>query len=107
MSHHPDGARFLMDTGLLAEINRTILHPLGLALFVESNEDAAAAPYRFGGICDVRAEDAEGILFSEESLVEAHARLVRFMTQEGKALHEARQAALGFVVQPLPPEQAR
>jgi hypothetical protein len=49
-------AEFLMTTGLLFEINRRVLHPLGLALEISLDDETGES--RIGGIWDYR-EDPE------------------------------------------------
>lgn len=51
------------DMGLLAELNRTFLHPLGLALEININDETGEV--KLGGIWDYR-DDPEGMLFAKE-----------------------------------------
>lgn len=77
------------EMGLLAEINRTFFHPLGLALEVTvDNGDE-----KLGGIWDCR-EDAEGIVY--ESLPSDKVRKAQVFIAEK---HEQRQNMLGFIYQ--------
>jgi hypothetical protein len=102
-----DPASFLVDSGLLFEINRRILHPLGLAIAVdvpakgtpEANKDTS--PMR---VLDVR-DDPEGFCFDDETYTQGKAKLVAFLNklQFQKKLM-ARRASLGYVVQSIPPE---
>lgn len=39
-----NGAKLLSEAGLLFRINRTVLHPLGLALYVTQNDDGTFHP---------------------------------------------------------------
>lgn len=76
--------------GLLAEINRTFLHPLGLALEVMINDDGTET---IGGIWDYR-EDPEGIIyqpFPEEQVKKAK----EFINKK----HQERYEALGYIFQ--------
>lgn len=101
-----EAARFLRESGLLFEINRTILHPLGLALAINgpSTEDPKAKLptllFGFAGIHDVHEEEPEGMVFGPET--EGPGKLKAFYEKEGIARMRARFKALGFVVQPLP-----
>jgi hypothetical protein len=74
--------------GLVSEINRRFLHPLGLALSV-----------RLDGIWDYRS-DPEGIIFDYDQmeLVTENARKVEALLA-GRV--GPREAALGYVVQPV------
>lgn len=79
------------EMGLLAEVNRTFFHPLGLALEVIVEEDGTE---RLGGIWDYR-DDPEGILFGDPFPAEQVAKAQAFIRQK----HEQRQKVLGFVYQ--------
>lgn len=81
--------------GLLQEINRLILHPLGLAMAVDMDDDGTETLL---GVYDNR-QDPEGWYF---------AGLTADEVARGEALQElrdkrapARIAALGYVIQPL------
>ena len=52
----------LVDLGLLHEINRKVLHPCGLAMYII--EDEETGEISFGGIFDSR-DDPEGFLFNQ------------------------------------------
>lgn len=85
--------------GYLHEVNRLLLHPLGLALEVVT--DAAGKPIRYGRVRDERG-DPEGIIMGDSILSsEKAAGVDRLWTQR----FEARHAALGYMVQPARPEQ--
>jgi hypothetical protein len=87
-------ARLLLDSGLLFAINCEILHPLGLALFVNVEDDGTAA---IGGL--LSTDDPEGITYGAEDLADGEAQLARFMALRGDALHRARFAVLRLVKQ--------
>jgi len=93
-----EAADFLCRSGLLFELNRQVLHPLGLALAIWENDDGAIAG--FAGLADHR-EDPEGMLFSEETLRSGLERLRAFGVT---AIRAEREKRLGFLVQPLPEE---
>jgi hypothetical protein len=84
------------DGGYLAEVNRRVLHPLGLALALE--EDAATGEVRFIGVLDCR-DDPEGIRFGSPS---AYADKALLIVAEERRRRTAREAALGYWIQPLP-----
>jgi hypothetical protein len=83
--------------GYLAEVNRRILHPLGLALTVEADEQGAL---RLAGVQDHR-EDPEGVYFADPRNLAGKAAKV---AAEERRRRPAREAALGYWVQPLPGE---
>ena len=70
----PEAARFLHEHGLLFEINRTVLHPLGLALSVEVGDGGTVTG--FGQLFDYRA-DPEGMLFSDRQIESGMERLAK------------------------------
>jgi hypothetical protein len=90
-------ASFLLDSGLLFEFNRTILHPLGLALSVTEYP---------GGVVDFSGisvdKDPEGTCFGPESLEEGRTKLEEFLLGVSAAEKQAlRTKAIGYVKQPL------
>lgn len=88
-------AEFLLENGLLFEINRKILHPLGLALEVDIND---AGKIDFGDVWDCR-EDSEGILFDPETFVEGSERYEKYLKEYGNECIDKRQNKIGFVTQ--------
>lgn len=67
-----DGAKYLLDTGLLGEINRRVLHPLGLAIIINVEDDGSCS---FSNeLMDCR-DDVEGIEFSPELLAALQKKL--------------------------------
>jgi hypothetical protein len=70
------------DLGLLQEINRLFLHPMGLALEVRIGADGVE---RLGGIWDYR-DDPEGILFPESVIDLDHIETV-FNMRYSKVKH--------------------
>jgi hypothetical protein len=92
-----EAAELLLNTGLLYEINRTILHPLGMALAVSA--DDAGEITGFAGLTDC-CNDPEGMVFTPSAAGPEKYR--SFMAKTGKARLAARKQKLGFVVQPHP-----
>jgi hypothetical protein len=101
------------DRGYLHEVNRLVLHPLGLALEVmleecpfcghESREDCGMCDEhglieRFGTVWDCR-EDPEGIRYGEDLLSPGKAQAVY---DEMMARRSERLARLGYMIQPIP-----
>ena len=91
-------AEFLVNSGLLFEINRTLLHPLGMALEVIVEEDGSM---RIENLWDYR-NDPEGMLYAPETFTDGRAKLTQFMAEFGTAKHEERQNTLGFLIQERP-----
>jgi hypothetical protein len=95
-----ESADFLHRSGLLFEINRTVLHPLGLALGFEADEatGGAVGPLR---LVDSR-HDPEGMVYPDEIL---RSGLERLRAYGVAAIRAERKERLGFMVQPLPGER--
>lgn len=92
----PDVGKFLVDSGLLFEINRRVLHPLGMAL--ECAVDEKPGHSKIGNVWDYR-DDPEGIRFGDDEFKSGLAKLRRFMAEFGDRKLAQRRAILGFVVQ--------
>jgi hypothetical protein len=80
--------------GLLQELNRQYLHPLGLALEVVINEDGTE---QLGGIQDWR-DDPEGLMFAPEDLSVEKMERVR---SEWQNKDKIRRKAFGWNIQPV------
>lgn len=81
------------EMGLLAELNRAFLHPLGLA--VEVNIDDETGEEKLGGIWDYR-DDPEGILYGKDNFpTEKIMKAQEFI----KVKHKQRMEVLGFIYQ--------
>ena len=87
-------AKFLVDSGLLFEINLEILHPLGLALEVTTNEKTMS----ISGLWDYR-DDPEGIAFTPETFKEGTNKLNSFLVSFGDKKHRERFQSLGYIIQ--------
>ncbi|MNQ93977.1 hypothetical protein D3C85_1094680 [compost metagenome] len=91
---------FLIDSGLLFKINREILHPLGMALSIdtgEEHEDQVMIK-----LWDCR-DESEGVLYGVEKqdiVALGEAKLEKFMQEFGNAKHDERMKTCGFVIQP-------
>jgi hypothetical protein len=96
-------ATLLVDSGLLFEINRVFLHPIGLALSVEVPD----APEDQGETMEVRIwdcrEDPEGIYFEAGTFWEGAMKWAAFLRLPDNLTRIAtRLASLGFVTQKAP-----
>jgi len=87
-------AKEFRELGLLQEMNRLFLHPMGLALEVIIDDDGTE---RFGGVWDFR-DDPEGMTFSEEILSFEKAQAVAALF-DAKA--STRKEKFGWHVQPI------
>lgn len=83
----------LLETGLLFEINRKILHPFGLALSpTEKNELELIR-----GI-----DDPEGFVYDEETFITSSRKFSEFFSKHGEALLAKRKWNLGYIIQNYP-----
>jgi hypothetical protein len=93
----PDPAPFLVDNGILFEINRQVLHPLGLELHFHLSED--------GGLAGIELADNRGspepIYFSPEGFEEGREKFQRYMDEAGRRNMKKRRQ-LGMVIQTGP-----
>lgn len=91
-------AKEFTELGLLQEVNRLLLHPMGLALEVVVEEDGS---YRFGDIWDYM-DDPEGLVFgdstAESEAFKEKAERVNKMFEEKRA---KREKNLGWHIQPV------
>ena len=95
--------RLLHDNGLLFEINRRVLHPLGLALSLNwDNEDASGEPKT---VSLLRTEDKDGIVFTPETFLEGESKLLEFIRRSGGHQMAERGAILGFIEQESPGDE--
>lgn len=86
--------QFLKENGLLFEVNRTVLHPLGLTLQVGDD----------GKVELLQTTDPAGMVFTADTFVEGEAKLLEYMNREGSSKLAARSAFLRFVEQ-VDPDQ--
>lgn len=82
------------EMGLLAELNREFLHPLGLALEVAIEDDGTE---RLGGIWDCR-DDPEGVLYSKDHFPTEKCKNAQKFIKEK---HDQRYEVLGFIHQSI------
>lgn len=89
------------EKGYLQEINRRFLHPLGLALVTECEEDGQT---KIIGVWDSR-DDPEGITFGLEGTTEERLNRFteneKFITNELVKRLEYRRNNLGFEIEPI------
>ncbi len=72
-------AETLVESGLLFEINRRVLHPIGLALVVEKEGTGLRLA---DWLVDCR-DDPQGIVFDEEALLDGFRKLGAYMRESG------------------------
>ena len=91
-------AQFMLENGLLFEINRQILHPLGLALEIDVNDDGKID---FGDMWDCR-DEVEGILFTPDSFITGQEKYAKYMEEHGSENINKRKEKVGFIIQEKP-----
>lgn len=84
------------ELGYLQEVNRRLLHPLGMALVATTFEGFEV----IRGVRDDRA-DPEGIIYAAGTIPELERDRAHRVTTEWVERSSARLAALGYVVQPI------
>lgn len=84
-----------VDDGYLLEVNRVLLHPLGLALVLDRDDDGTLS---IAGIGDAR-DDPEGVTFTWDP---GDVEKVRNVEQLWDARVQARVRAIGTMVQDPP-----
>ena len=93
MTHKTIPVKEFRELGYLQELNRRFLHPLGLALSVEIDDDGNE---KLGDIWDSR-EDPDGIHFGFQMRPEC----AEMVDRELESRKDARLARFGAVVQPI------
>jgi len=95
---HPDPWKFLSESGLLFEINRAVLHPLGYALTFQQEADGTLLPF---GLVDATA-DTDGMAFEAETFKRGWERHAKWLQEVGAGRHGARLEKYGKVLQTQP-----
>lgn len=90
-------ASFLVDNGILFEINRQVLHPLGLELNLQATAD--------GETCEIVVEDNRGvpepIYFTPGEFEEGRRKYQAYMRENGRRNIQKRRQ-IGMVIQTGP-----
>lgn len=82
--------------GYLQELNRNFLHPLGVALSVDVDDDGNES---FGVIWDYR-NDPEGLAFADDLIDEKFLERANYLAMVFHARASSRLQELGYVIQP-------
>lgn len=93
-----NAGQFLLDTGLLWEINRRVLHPLGLAMEVTIQPDGRMT---IDSLWDCR-DDPEGLVYDPDTFRAGQARFQATMEAWGNEKLAERAVRLGYLVQESP-----
>lgn len=91
------------ELGLLQEINRIVLHPLGLALAVELDDETGEES--IVEVWDSR-DDPEGFIYdlanSDQDRIKAFQRKRDKVNELRDALRKTRWDKLGYIIEPIP-----
>lgn len=84
------------ELGFLQELNRQFLHPLGMALSIEIDEEGNES---LGGIWDYR-DDPEGMLYDDSMLeLDKFKSNVEYVKEQWKDKENTRNEILGYMIQ--------
>jgi hypothetical protein len=89
-------ARYMVDNGLLFEINRKVLHPLGLALVADVDYDNPKY-LRLDGLYKI--DDPEGFQYDPETFDVNKETFQKFLDKEGNGRLASRKRILGYIIQ--------
>lgn len=92
-----DPVQFLVDNGILFEMNRQVLHPLGLELQLGSSEEGRASAVE---LHDNR-ESVHPISFSPEAFEAGRRRYEAYLNEKGRRNMQKRRT-MGMVIQTGP-----
>lgn len=93
--NRPVDAQFLIDSGLLFEINRQFTHLFGIAIVVTKNKQLDVKDYR---------KNPEEAIFQEDVRNACRLKYKKFMKEFGNSQIDRRAAKLGVATQWVPPE---
>lgn len=88
--------KFLIESGLLFEINRRVLHPLGLALVAMQDDDGE---FKISDTLFDGRHIPGGLEYDGTTLVMSEDRLFEFMDRYGVGKMQERQRAKGYIIQ--------
>jgi hypothetical protein len=88
--------KYLIDSGLIFEINRKVLHPLGLAMVVDVDRNNKR---QLAITAIIETDDQEGFLYDEEGYNIGKEKYQRFLDKGGQERLNSRMAKYGFIEQ--------
>jgi hypothetical protein len=95
MNHVP--LKKLQESGLLFEINRQILNPLGYSLVMKIDHKVQEGPQE--SLVLMNTNDSEGVLYPEEAFIDGATRFSNFMKTEGESRITRRLNTIGYIRQ--------
>jgi len=88
--------RYLIDKGLIFQINKEVLHKFGLALVVDIDPNNKK---QLAITALLETEDPEGFLYETDAYNVGQQNYERFLKKEGQEKLDARKEKYGFLVQ--------
>ena len=89
--------KFMVDNGLIFEINRRVLHPLGLAMIADIDRNNRK---QLSIAALEETDDEEGFLYDGESFNVGRDKYQKFLDKKGgQERLDARKAKYGFIEQ--------
>lgn len=88
--------KFLVDNGLIFEINRKVLHPLGLSMIIDV-DPKNRKNLSITALEDT--EDPEGFLYDSEAFEIGLEKYEKFLKKGGQSRIDERKSKYGFVEQ--------
>lgn len=92
-------AKYLIENGLIFEINRKVLHPLGLALVVDIDYNNRR---KLAITALVETEDEEGFIYDEEAFDVGKEKYEKYLDKKGgRDRLDTRRIKYGFIEQEI------
>ena len=88
--------KYLIDNGLVFEINRKVLHPLGLAMVVDVDRNHKS---QLAITAIIETEDQEGFLYDEEGYNIGREKYQNFLDKGRQERLNSRMTKYGFIEQ--------
>ena len=88
--------KYLLENGLVYEMNRKVLHPIGLALIVDVDRKNRK---HLAITALVQTEDQEGFVYDSDGFAIGKEKYENFLKKEGQDRLDARKEKYGFVEQ--------
>jgi len=88
--------KYLVDNGLVFEINRKVLHPLGMAMVVDVDRNNKR---NIAITAILSTEEQEGFLYDEEGYDVGKEKYQKFLNNGGQERLDYRLAKYGFIEQ--------
>ena len=95
-----DPAGFLLSSGVLFAINHQVLHPLGLALVVETPGEPTGDV--FGRVQVLATDDPTGFFFEEEEMLEGLRKYLKYSNENESRLVTRAQRQGELIQLPTP-----